>query len=149
MKPGEDQALVPFVDPFVLNTTPKVWSEDCEWLHDKDLDSAMQSTGTAEQSLLNTIQTGVGALCNVIGATLRTFSSSKDVVLRTQYRRRNASAGHASTVNPTILHGRATLLYLQADLSSMVPDDQTWLTYLQGGLILYPGAVLDLFPSKA
>lgn len=143
------QAVIPFVDPYVVRSPERRLSEQALPAIDRDLDQLVEEGRVIlEEEVSKALFADLTPQERLLGGFVRSYSDRYDVRLVVDHVARRATRTEAG--RPAILQGRASLAYEPWD--TLIKRDghemESWLTADNGGLIVAFGGTLELFPSR-
>jgi hypothetical protein len=145
------QALVPFVDPYVLLQTPRPLAAPSAISVDRKLDALLMQGSQAENVLAQCIGFELPPAARLMCGRLSTYSSNTDVEVTLNHRLAPAASRYliGRGTSPRLLNARSTLLYEepQALCITRPTAGEQWVAYETWGLMPFVGATLDLFPA--
>jgi len=139
------QALVPAADPRVFLRSPTPL--DGDWPVDETLDKVVGSKLELEAQINELISRGLADDQRVVAASVHTYSSRWDAVVRIDHCAAPTFAG--ADERPMVLNGRSCLAFEEERLTvSRGGTDQEWLTRRIGALYPFVDGHLEFFPGR-
>jgi hypothetical protein len=141
------QVLVPAADPFVFLSTARSHRDAAQWPVDQDLDALNDSMMVHQ--LVSMLISDLPESLHLLAGTIESYSSKWDVRVAVHLAVEHHT-DHESNEPPHVLNGRSSIAFQPPNvlIASAEPAGCTWVTRNVGGLFVFPGGTLDIFPGR-